>query len=88
MKNRNKIDCFKQICHWNALYSNSFAADICDFYENEDIQKYHEKVSWALSYNQTDWDKNIEQTLKLAQISVSVFYLTSLYISAPELFNF
>lgn len=88
MVNRSGTNCFEEICHWNALYSNCFAAGICEYYNvSDDI--YKEKVEWALSYDKKDWDKNIEQTLKLAQISVSVFLFNFLlYISDHEKFNF
>lgn len=91
MVNTSGTKCFEKICHWNALYSNCFAAGICDYYDvSDEINEiYKEKVEWALSYDKKDWDKNIEQTLKLAQISVSVFLFNFLlYISDHEKFDF
>lgn len=88
MRNTQSIECFEKVCCWNALYSNCFVVGVCDFYKH-DNKRYEEKLKWALSYNSEEWDKNIEQTLKIAQVSVAVFLFTFLlYMSDKNLFDF
>lgn len=51
--------------------------------------KNWERSAWALSQNINDWNKNIEQTLKLSQVSVAIFLFNFLlYLEEPSLFNF
>lgn len=90
MSNRKDKDCFKQACHWISVFASTFSCGDCSFYDfNKPTSEYYDKVRWALSYSEDDWDKNAEQTLKMAQISVAVFLFSFLlYMSNPELFYF
>lgn len=83
--NREGINCFKEVCNWFAIYSNDFASGTINF-ETGDTG---DRVLSALSLDKNEWNKNLEQTLPMAQLSVSVFLFTFLlYISNPCLFNF
>lgn len=84
-RNREGINCFKQVCNWFAIYSNDFASGTTNF----DTGDTGDRALSALSLDKNEWNKNLEQTLPVAQLSVSVFLFTFLlYISNPSLFIF
>ena len=85
LHNREGLKCFRQVCDWFGIYGNSFASGTINF----DTGDKGDRVNWALSLNKNDWDKNLEQTIPVAQLSVAVFLFTFItYISNPSIFNF
>ena len=60
-----------------------------DDVKNVLISKNWERASWALSNDKEKWQLNIEQTLKMAQISVaSYIFIFFLYIAEPNIFSY
>lgn len=85
LQNRERLDSFCTVCGWIGLISNLFASGVVD-YETDTLGN---RVKWALSSNKEDWNKNLAQTIPMAQLSVSLFLFTFIaYISAPDTFNF
>lgn len=87
LMNTKRSECIRKICHFYAVNFNSFSSGRSDLYGDDVRANY--RVACVESNNSTDWDINIEQTLKIAQVAVSVVIYTMIfYASYPNLFDF
>jgi len=85
LQNRDSLDSFCTVCRWIGLISNLFASGVVDY----STDARGDRVKWALSSNKKGWDKNLAQTIPMAQLSVSLFLFTFIaYISTPDTFCF
>lgn len=85
LENREGIDSFRTVCEWIGLISNLFASGVVDY----KTDNRGDRVQWALSSNKEDWNKNLAQTIPMAQLSVSLFLFTFVaYVSTPNTFDF
>lgn len=88
-KEKNKFDDFKLYCSLLIANSAMFAKGMDGYTEGLVISsgkqcyvndpKTWKRLGWALSDNINDWEKNEEQTLKMAQIRVASFLYNYLY---------